>query len=64
MAFWAVCDGVGKAARLGIGGGQRVENCRFPPAGKLYRPLGQLDGLGAVADRRVGIGRQESRRYR
>ena len=56
--------GLGEPAGLGVGGGQRVENCRFPPAGKLCRPLGQLDCLGAVANRRVGIGRQGSRPYR
>ena len=51
--------GLGKAARLGIGRRQRVENCRFPAAGKLCRPLGQCDCLGAVANRRIGIGRQD-----
>ena len=35
--------GFGKPPRLRIGGGQRVENGRLPPAGKLYHPFGLCD---------------------
>ena len=51
-------DRLGKWARFGIGGGKRVEKDRFPTIGKPGRLLRQGNGLGPVANRGLGGGRQ------
>ena len=49
----------GKPPCFGIGGSERVEHVRLPAVTELLRPLGILDRLGAVAQRRLGAGRPQ-----
>ena len=48
--------GFGKAARLGISGGQGVEDRLVPSCGEFGGPPGEGDGFGTVAQRRLGAG--------
>ena len=52
------CDRLGEPAGLGIGCRQNVEQSRRFAAGQLDGPLGQFDGLVAIADRGFRAGRQ------
>jgi len=51
-------DSFREPARLGIGGGQRIEKHGIAPARQLHRPPGQCGRLGTVSHRRVGVGGQ------
>ena len=54
-------DGLGEAARLGVGGGQGAQHGRFFSCGKLHRAIGQLDGRRGVAYRRGRTGSEHPR---